>query len=163
MQRAKCFFLVHQIKFFLWYFSTIVFFHNHFNCLVDVFWVSLSQFFISALNFYDQIKVVNFIRRSVHQSICVCCRQRFENGDCLSEHLATHSDQMAGSLDRKKWDESQWVIPFIQKHLYNCICKCMVLLQTLYLLFLQVHTLTLQESCMVCNVSIIYQNDYHVP
>eukprot|EP00057_Strongylocentrotus_purpuratus_P033998 XP_793573.2 PREDICTED: zinc finger protein 277 [Strongylocentrotus purpuratus] len=74
----------------------------------------------NALNFYDQIKLVNFIRRSVHQSICVCCHQRFENVDCLSEHLATHSDQMAGSLDRKKWDESQFLFPTFENDALLC-------------------------------------------
>ncbi|XP_041458691.1 zinc finger protein 277-like [Lytechinus variegatus] len=74
----------------------------------------------NALNFYDQIKLVNFIRRSVHQSVCVCCHQRFKDGECLTDHLSTHSDHMTQSLDRKKWDQSQFLFPTFENDALLC-------------------------------------------
>ncbi|KAK7891252.1 hypothetical protein WMY93_023215 [Mugilogobius chulae] len=41
------------------------------------------------LHFYQQVKLVNFIRRQIHQSRCYGCEQRFENRQAVLQHLST--------------------------------------------------------------------------
>lgn len=58
------------------------------------------------LNFYQQVKLVNFIRRQVHQCRCYSCCARFASGAALRAHLdeAKHA-ALLPALDT--WDQPQ--------------------------------------------------------
>lgn len=40
------------------------------------------------LSFYQKIKLVNYIRRQVHDLKCIFCDRRFDNSSQLLEHVA---------------------------------------------------------------------------
>uniref|UniRef100_A0A671PF93 Zinc finger protein 277-like n=1 Tax=Sinocyclocheilus anshuiensis TaxID=1608454 RepID=A0A671PF93_9TELE len=40
-----------------------------------------------SLKFYQQVKLVNYIRRELHQCRCYCCQERFETKEELVQHL----------------------------------------------------------------------------
>lgn len=58
------------------------------------------------LNFYEQVKLVNFIRRQVHQGRCYGCGARFPSTAALGAHLA-EAGHAALLPDRRTWDQPQ--------------------------------------------------------
>uniref|UniRef100_A0A8C5LCL2 Zinc finger protein 277 n=1 Tax=Jaculus jaculus TaxID=51337 RepID=A0A8C5LCL2_JACJA len=57
-------------------------------------------------NFYQQVKLVNFIRRQVHQGSCYGCHMRFKSKADLRTHMdeAKHTSLLP---ERKTWDQLQ--------------------------------------------------------
>ena len=57
---------------------------------------------------YQQIKIVNYVRRQVHERKCIFCDVHFDSREQLIAHM-----QEAGHFklpdDRSVWDQSQWV------------------------------------------------------
>lgn len=59
------------------------------------------------LTFYQQIKLINFIRRQVHLNLCIYCSKTFDNKDELLEHMQMES-HMKPPLDSSEWDQPQY-------------------------------------------------------
>ncbi|EEB10039.1 zinc finger protein, putative [Pediculus humanus corporis] len=57
------------------------------------------------LNFYEQVKIVNFIRREIRFCRCSNCQSVFPNPDSLLEHM-TQSNHFT-LPDRKNWDHPE--------------------------------------------------------
>ncbi|XP_062856135.1 zinc finger protein 277 [Trichomycterus rosablanca] len=62
------------------------------------------------LNFYQQVKLVNYIRRELHQSRCYGCQKRFETRDEVLKHLMM-ADHVMQLSDGTHWDQPQYYFP----------------------------------------------------
>merc|ERR1719419_2047785 len=61
------------------------------------------------LNFYQQVKLINYIRRMVHLGCCTGCTQRFPTQEALVEHLAWAGHHRP--TDLTDWDQPQYYFP----------------------------------------------------
>jgi len=61
------------------------------------------------LNFYQQVKLINYIRRSVHLNTCIGCGELFPSKELLLEHM-TWSSHHSPSL-QSDWDQPQYYFP----------------------------------------------------
>ncbi|XP_037954658.1 zinc finger protein 277-like [Teleopsis dalmanni] len=64
---------------------------------------------IRSLNFYQKIKVVNYVRRQICLFRCVTCNLRCENSELLFEHMITQ--QHLGIGTKKQWDKPEYFFP----------------------------------------------------
>ncbi|KAK7891251.1 hypothetical protein WMY93_023214 [Mugilogobius chulae] len=71
------------------------------------------------LHFYQQVKLVNFIRRQIHQSRCYGCEQRFENRQAVLQHLSTEGHVM--KLPQMSiWNQPQYYFPTYENDALLC-------------------------------------------
>lgn len=61
------------------------------------------------LNFYQQVKMINFIRRSVHLNTCIGCADMFDCKEKLLEHMTWSNHHQPGSA--ADWDQPQYYFP----------------------------------------------------
>ncbi|XP_018328691.1 zinc finger protein 277 [Agrilus planipennis] len=72
--------------------------HNfNFDCLVQ------------ELDFYLKVKLVNYIRKRMHELQCIYCETIFENDQLLQEHLAT--EEHFKMPDIKNFDQPEFFFP----------------------------------------------------
>ncbi|MEJ1286456.1 zinc finger protein 277 [Cricetulus griseus] len=71
------------------------------------------------LNFYQQVKLVNFIRRQVHQCRCYGCHVKFKSKTDLRAHMeeAKHTSLLP---DRKTWDQLEYYFPTYENDTLLC-------------------------------------------
>lgn len=62
------------------------------------------------MNFYQQIKLINYIRRQMHLQQCLYCNEKFEDLDALFHHMKTEG-HMKPPDERDEWDQSQFYFP----------------------------------------------------
>jgi len=74
------------------------------------------------LNFYHQVKIVNYIRKQVHENKCPSCREEFVTKDDLNEHFFTerHYDLPA---DRSVWDQPGYFFPTFDDDTLLCFLE----------------------------------------
>ncbi|XP_062617716.1 zinc finger protein 277-like [Saccostrea cucullata] len=72
------------------------------------------------LNFYQQIKLINFIRRQVYLGNCYGCGEKFADKRELMEHMHTqqHVDRFP---DTAVWDQPQYFFPTYEND--NLLCQ----------------------------------------
>ncbi|XP_047416780.1 zinc finger protein 277 isoform X1 [Sciurus carolinensis] len=72
------------------------------------------------LNFYQQVKLVNFIRRQVHQCRCYGCHVKFKSKSDLRTHMeeAKHTSLLP---ERKTWDQLEYYFPTYENDTLLCI------------------------------------------
>jgi len=61
------------------------------------------------LTFYQQIKMINYIRRCVHLNTCITCGEVFSVREALLEHMTWSSHHQPGSA--RDWDQPQYYFP----------------------------------------------------
>lgn len=61
---------------------------------------------VSGLNFYEKVKVVNYLRRQMHLLKCVTCGEQFKTIKLLHDHLAAFKHFGIGS--RTDWDHPEF-------------------------------------------------------
>lgn len=71
------------------------------------------------LHFYQQVKLVNFIRRQIHQSRCYGCDQKFENTQDVLQHIATEGHVMQ-LPDMSTWNQPQYYFPTYENDALLC-------------------------------------------
>ncbi|XP_039177654.1 zinc finger protein 277 isoform X4 [Crotalus tigris] len=71
------------------------------------------------LNFYQQVKLVNFIRRQVHQCQCFKCEKKFQLKKELIHHL-DDSKHIADLPNRSVWDQPQYYFPTYENDTLLC-------------------------------------------
>ncbi|XP_033100480.1 zinc finger protein 277-like isoform X2 [Anneissia japonica] len=71
------------------------------------------------LNFYQQIKLINFIRREIHQNKCFSCQEKYPSKDELYEHM-TKEQHISKMPDRKVWDQPQYFFPTYENDTLLC-------------------------------------------
>lgn len=71
------------------------------------------------LNFYHQVKIVNYVRKQVYQNKCPKCLEAMTSKDNLNEHLFTerHYDLPA---DRSIWDQPTYFFPTFEDDSLLC-------------------------------------------
>jgi len=62
------------------------------------------------LGFYDQVKIVNFIRRQIYLNNCPSCLKPQDSKDNLKSHLEIDAHYKLTD-DRKTWDQPQYFFP----------------------------------------------------
>ncbi|XP_031695356.1 zinc finger protein 277 [Anarrhichthys ocellatus] len=71
------------------------------------------------LRFYQQVKLVNFIRREIHQSRCYGCQQKFESRDDVIRHLEATGHVMK-LPDASTWNQPQYYFPTYENDALLC-------------------------------------------
>ncbi|XP_036086392.1 zinc finger protein 277 isoform X1 [Rousettus aegyptiacus] len=71
------------------------------------------------LNFYQQVKLVNFIRRQIHQCRCYGCHVRFKSKADLRTHMAEakHTSLLP---EMKTWDQPEYYFPTYENDTLLC-------------------------------------------
>ncbi|XP_039293775.1 zinc finger protein 277 [Nilaparvata lugens] len=69
------------------------------------------------LSFYQQVKLVNFIRRQVHRGHCFCCDISLESDLKMTEHLCEHQDLMP---EQSLWDQPEYFFPTYENDFFLC-------------------------------------------
>lgn len=73
---------------------------------------------ISGLNFYEKVKVVNYVRRQMHTLKCVSCSEQFETIKLLHDHLAALNHYGIGK--QKDWDHPEFFFPTYEDDSFLC-------------------------------------------
>lgn len=73
---------------------------------------------ISGLNFYEKVKVVNYMRRQMHLLKCVSCDEQFETIKLLHDHLGSSRHYGIGS--KSKWDHPEFFFPTYEDDSFLC-------------------------------------------
>lgn len=63
----------------------------------------------SNLSFYQQVKLVNYIRRQVHLNTCIGCQQVSLNRESLLEHMTWTNHMEPGPVSQ--WDQPEYYFP----------------------------------------------------
>eukprot|EP01132_Coremiostelium_polycephalum_P008634 gene8634-10626_t len=63
------------------------------------------------LDYYDCMKVLNFIRRQVYQSVCSYCGDKFESSDKVYKHFQEHVDHCGVVPHNPIWRDPQYLFP----------------------------------------------------
>ncbi|XP_043944612.1 zinc finger protein 277 isoform X2 [Protopterus annectens] len=71
------------------------------------------------LKFYQQVKLVNFIRRELHQCRCYSCQKKFILKEDLINHL-TEASHIASLPDVSVWDQPQYYFPTYENDSLLC-------------------------------------------
>lgn len=71
------------------------------------------------LNFYQQVKLVNYIRRQIHQSRCYGCQERFQSRAQVLQHLQAEGHVMI-LAETATWDQPQYFFPTYENDALLC-------------------------------------------
>lgn len=71
------------------------------------------------LHFYQQVKLVNFIRRQIHQSRCYGCDQKFESRQDVLQHISTEGHVMR-LPHMSTWNQPQYYFPTYENDALLC-------------------------------------------
>ncbi|XP_049749574.1 zinc finger protein 277 isoform X1 [Elephas maximus indicus] len=71
------------------------------------------------LNFYQQVKLVNFIRREVHQCRCYSCHEKFKSKVDLRTHME-ETKHISLLPERQTWDQLQYYFPTYENDTLLC-------------------------------------------
>ncbi|XP_041852240.1 zinc finger protein 277 [Melanotaenia boesemani] len=71
------------------------------------------------LRFYQQVKLVNFIRRQIHQSRCYSCQEKFDSRDEVLHHIVS-KDHIMTLPEMSVWDQPQYYFPTYENDALLC-------------------------------------------
>ncbi|XP_008286038.1 zinc finger protein 277 [Stegastes partitus] len=71
------------------------------------------------LKFYQQVKLVNFIRRQIHQSRCYSCQENFDSRADVLHHIMTEGHVMK-LPEMPVWDQPQYYFPTYENDALLC-------------------------------------------
>ncbi|XP_054845159.1 zinc finger protein 277 isoform X2 [Eublepharis macularius] len=71
------------------------------------------------LNFYQQVKLVNFVRREVHQCRCYSCQNKFQFKKELTRHME-ETKHIPLLPARSVWDQPQYYFPTYENDTLLC-------------------------------------------
>jgi len=71
------------------------------------------------LDFYDQVKIINYIRMQVYHNTCPCCLDDLKTEDNLNEHFFTER-HYGLPRDRGEWDQSTFFFPTFEDDSLLC-------------------------------------------
>ncbi|ODN02689.1 putative zinc finger protein [Orchesella cincta] len=66
-----------------------------------------------SLDFYEKVKLVNYIRRTVYQMSCLSCDERFQERELLLKHVSEHNINGSAELmpTVEKWNQAEYFFP----------------------------------------------------
>ncbi|XP_030375472.1 zinc finger protein 277 [Scaptodrosophila lebanonensis] len=73
----------------------------------------------SALNFYQRVKVINYVRRQICMLRCVRCDLQFDDEELLSEHMAQEAHYSIA--ERSSWDKPEFFFPYLENDGLLCV------------------------------------------
>ncbi|XP_038636084.1 zinc finger protein 277 isoform X2 [Scyliorhinus canicula] len=79
----------------------------------------ITHLLLKSLNFYQQVKLVNFIRREIHQCCCKQCGKTFSSKSEVVSHM-TETNHIMSLLDRSGWDQPQYYFPTYENDALLC-------------------------------------------
>ncbi|KAI6079146.1 Zinc finger protein 277 [Aix galericulata] len=71
------------------------------------------------LNFYQQVKLVNFIRREIHHCRCYNCQEKFQSKGGLISHME-ETKHITFLPARSTWDQPQYYFPTYENDTLLC-------------------------------------------
>lgn len=74
------------------------------------------------LNFYQQIKLINYIRRQMHLNQCLFCNDKFKDFETLFNHMKAE-DHLKPPQERDEWDQSQYYFPTYDNDNFLCLIE----------------------------------------
>ncbi|XP_068595642.1 zinc finger protein 277 [Brachionichthys hirsutus] len=74
------------------------------------------------LRFYQQVKLVNFIRRQIHQSRCYGCQEKFDSRDDVVRHIVDEGHVMM-LPDASAWNQPQYYFPTYENDALLCTLR----------------------------------------
>lgn len=72
-------------------------------------------------NFYEQVKIVNYIRREIHLCRCYECKTKFTTREALLEHMT--SSNHFSVPDRENWDHPEFFFPTYENDTFLCLLE----------------------------------------
>ncbi|KAK6625145.1 hypothetical protein RUM43_005436 [Polyplax serrata] len=73
------------------------------------------------LNFYEQVKVVNYIRREIYMCHCYECGLKFQTRELLLEHMTTANHFTLP--DSKNWNHPEFFFPTYENDTFLCLLE----------------------------------------
>lgn len=70
------------------------------------------------MTFYEQIKIVNFVRRKMYTLQCITCDEHFQNSSNLQDHLRAANHYSLGNI--KDWNLPQYYFPTYEDDAFLC-------------------------------------------
>ena len=76
------------------------------------------------LNFYQQIKLINYIRRQIYLKHCLNCDEKFEDSETLYHHMKSEN-HLKPPLEHRdqSWDQSQFYFPTYENDNFLCLIE----------------------------------------
>uniref|UniRef100_A0A3B5PTD7 Zinc finger protein 277 n=1 Tax=Xiphophorus maculatus TaxID=8083 RepID=A0A3B5PTD7_XIPMA len=71
------------------------------------------------LSFYQQVKLVNYIRRQIHQSRCYGCQKKFDSRADMMDHVISEGHVMK-LPETSTWDQPQYYFPTYENDALLC-------------------------------------------
>ncbi|KAG5671008.1 hypothetical protein PVAND_001232 [Polypedilum vanderplanki] len=68
-------------------------------------------------NFYQKVKLINYIRRKIHLKQCLSCEENFENHEMLLNHLNNENHLVC---DLKSFDKPEFFFPTFEDDTFLC-------------------------------------------
>ena len=75
------------------------------------------------LNFYQQIKLINFIRRQIYLKHCLNCDEKFADSETLYNHMKAENHLKPPLEHRESWDQSQFYFPTYENDNFLCLIE----------------------------------------
>ncbi|XP_041982388.1 zinc finger protein 277 [Aricia agestis] len=72
------------------------------------------------LDFYQKVKVVNYIRRQIHLKQCLSCETKFDETTNLEKHI---KEMKHWVLTKEKWDQPEYYFPTYEDDLFLCFIQ----------------------------------------
>lgn len=72
------------------------------------------------LNFYQKVKLINFIRRQIYHKTCYGCQETFSEKSELLSHLEESSDHLKKVPTVSVWDQPQYFFPTYEDDCLLC-------------------------------------------
>jgi len=75
-----------------------------------------------SLNFYQQIKLINYVRRQMHLLQCMYCDEKFDDFEVLFNHMKSEN-HLKPPEARDEWDTSQFYFPTYENDNFLCLIE----------------------------------------
>lgn len=93
---------------------------NHMNVVHDFDYSEMKS--EMKLNFYQQIKLINYIRRQMHLKHCMFCNDKFDDFEALFSHMKKEG-HLKPPNDKEEWDQSQYFFPTYENDNFLCLIE----------------------------------------
>jgi len=72
-----------------------------------------------SLNFYQQVKLINYIRRQIHLVQCIFCNEKFDDSEIMFNHMKAEN-HLKPPEERDEWNSSQFYFPTYENDNFLC-------------------------------------------
>ncbi|VVC95656.1 unnamed protein product, partial [Leptidea sinapis] len=74
----------------------------------------------AGMDFYQKVKIVNYIRRQIHLKQCLSCDTKFDDRINLEKHIKETNHWV---LQRANWDQPEYYFPTYEDDLFLCFIQ----------------------------------------